>query len=344
MKKYLLPEKGNYYKANLHMHTNISDGRYTPEEVKRQYMERGYSVVAYTDHELLVPHPELCDENFVAITSFEIHQSRQQPPLPFNCRPCYHLNLYAKDPMKDVSEVWTNKSFWNEGWDAYVSENQKKMGVGSVPRVYEGFNEIIKKANEEGFLVCYNHPCWSQQNYLDYSILEGLWATEIYNHSSFVEGYDDNDQHFDDLLKMGKKIFPVAADDAHGDVDEFGGWIMIKSERLGYSEIMDSLEKGDFYASTGPEIKELYVEDEKLHITTSEAREIFVRTDRRTCLVKMAKDGELFTSAEFDLKAFIKQTYDVPELADNAFMRVIVYDKAGKKAYTPAYYVKDFTK
>ena len=86
------------------------------------------------------------------------------------------------------------------------------------------------------------------------------------------------------------------------------------------------------------------VEDEKLHITTSEAREIFVRTDRRTCLVKMANDGELFTSAEFDLKAFIKQTYDVPELADNAFIRVIVYDKAGKKAYTPAYYVKDFTK
>ena len=34
MKKYLLPEKGNFYKANLHAHTNMSDGRDTPEEVK----------------------------------------------------------------------------------------------------------------------------------------------------------------------------------------------------------------------------------------------------------------------------------------------------------------------
>ena len=33
MKKYLLKEKGNFYKANLHMHTNISDGHMTIEEV-----------------------------------------------------------------------------------------------------------------------------------------------------------------------------------------------------------------------------------------------------------------------------------------------------------------------
>ena len=34
MKKFLLPETGNYYKANLHCHTNISDGNLTPEEMK----------------------------------------------------------------------------------------------------------------------------------------------------------------------------------------------------------------------------------------------------------------------------------------------------------------------
>ena len=34
MKKYLLPESGNFYKANLHCHTKVSDGAMTPEEVK----------------------------------------------------------------------------------------------------------------------------------------------------------------------------------------------------------------------------------------------------------------------------------------------------------------------
>ena len=44
MKKYLLPEKGNYYKANLHCHTNLSDGILSPEEVKELYLSLGYSM------------------------------------------------------------------------------------------------------------------------------------------------------------------------------------------------------------------------------------------------------------------------------------------------------------
>ena len=50
MKKYLLPENGTFYKANLHCHTVLSDGRLTPEQVRELYMSRGYSIVAFTDH------------------------------------------------------------------------------------------------------------------------------------------------------------------------------------------------------------------------------------------------------------------------------------------------------
>ena len=39
MKKYLLPENGNFYKANLHCHTNISDGKLTPAERKAVHLE-----------------------------------------------------------------------------------------------------------------------------------------------------------------------------------------------------------------------------------------------------------------------------------------------------------------
>ena len=41
MKKYLLPESGNFYKANLHCHTNVSDGKWTPEKVKEEYSKQG---------------------------------------------------------------------------------------------------------------------------------------------------------------------------------------------------------------------------------------------------------------------------------------------------------------
>ena len=40
MKKYLLPEGGNFYKANLHCHSNVSDGALSPAELKKIYMEK----------------------------------------------------------------------------------------------------------------------------------------------------------------------------------------------------------------------------------------------------------------------------------------------------------------
>ena len=39
------------YKANLHSHSVISDGNLTPAEMKKAYKDRGYSILAITDHE-----------------------------------------------------------------------------------------------------------------------------------------------------------------------------------------------------------------------------------------------------------------------------------------------------
>ena len=47
----------------MHIHTTVSDGKATPEEAKEAYKSRGYSIVAYTDHNVMVPHNELADED-----------------------------------------------------------------------------------------------------------------------------------------------------------------------------------------------------------------------------------------------------------------------------------------
>ena len=72
MRKYLLPEKGEFYQANLHLHSKISDGALTPEEWKAQYMARGYSILAYTDHDTFVTHNDLTDEHFLALNGYEL--------------------------------------------------------------------------------------------------------------------------------------------------------------------------------------------------------------------------------------------------------------------------------
>lgn len=79
MKKYLLPQTGNFYKANLHCHSTISDGSLTPEEIKKIYSDKGYSVVAYTDHDILLDKQHLTDKNFLALNGFEVEINEKSP-------------------------------------------------------------------------------------------------------------------------------------------------------------------------------------------------------------------------------------------------------------------------
>ena len=77
MKKHLLPEVGSFYKANLHCHSTLSDGRMTPQELKEHYKGMGYSVLAITDHDILVPHPELNDEHFLTLNGYEMEVNEE---------------------------------------------------------------------------------------------------------------------------------------------------------------------------------------------------------------------------------------------------------------------------
>ena len=116
MKKFLLPEGGTYYKSNLHCHSTISDGGWTVEQIKEEYAKRGYSIVAYTDHDIMYDQTHLCDENFVALKGYEMATEvdcywtadghKPMENLEPNFRSWYyqkraHFNLIAKQ-----SEVW----------------------------------------------------------------------------------------------------------------------------------------------------------------------------------------------------------------------------------------------
>ena len=83
------------------------------------------------------------------------------------------------------------------------------------------------------------------ENHDDYSGLKGLWGIEVYNTGCVREGYPDTVQPFEDLLREGNRIFPVATDDAHSEKDHFGGFVMIKSEKLDYASILKNYAAGE---------------------------------------------------------------------------------------------------
>ena len=339
MTKHLLPKVNSYFKANLHTHTTVSDGKFTPEEVKAAYMARGYQIVAFTDHEVCIPHPELAEEGFLPLTGYEFScNSLEEEKF---LRKTYHLCCIAKSP----DNRWQVYDPRFKGGNAYLYADDLVCD-GFEDRDYslDYVNSVIARANEHGFLVAYNHPAWSLQEYPDYAGLKGLWAMEVYNNHCNRVGYDDNNsQIYQTMLKLGTPLYPLATDDFHRMEHEnwiAGGWIMVGAEELTYPSVISALEKGDFYASTGPQIHALELDGTKLKISCSPARHIMLFTQSRHAKELMHNDGTLLEEAEFDLAPWLEY-WETHAQQDKAFIRAIVTDEKGNNAYTRAYWYQE---
>ncbi|MBR2043510.1 MAG: hypothetical protein IJ946_04140 [Clostridia bacterium] len=331
----LLDSDKNFYKANLHCHSTDSDGKLTKEEIKAEFKKRGYSIVAFTDHEHVLDNSHLDDEDFLAITSCEIavKEVPTASTLVNQSMKVTHLNFYALDRHNCITPCYSSvydhfKNPMIEDKIRFTEEYQREYSS-------KGINEIIETAKKSGFIVSYNHPIWSNENATDYLNYDGLFAVEIYNHSCNVHGINSHSINvFDDMLRAGKRVYCTMCDDCHfgepldsPDSDAFGGWVMINAERLQYDVIMNALLKGEFYASTGPTIKSLIRCGEKVIIETSPATQIAYSTGGRRCAALNAKVGETVSRAEFTVDK------------NDRYFRISVKDKNGNFAYTQGYEV-----
>ena len=97
----ILSQSGNWYKVNLHTHSKLSDGNFSPMELKKMYMAEGYDAVAFTDHRKCIPHIELTDEKFVALTGTELDFS--QMDVNGKLIKAVHLNALANEPATTLA-------------------------------------------------------------------------------------------------------------------------------------------------------------------------------------------------------------------------------------------------
>ena len=138
MKDYdFFPGEGKFYKANLHCHTVISDGKLTKEQIKEEYQKRGYSIVAFTDHRTYGYHPELTDENFIALAGIEVDVSEN----PGKCGGWPHAKMLSSEFLRQASG----------GGKRVPAADLCLRGYGRTERLHKG-------ADGGRFLCCYNHP------------------------------------------------------------------------------------------------------------------------------------------------------------------------------------------
>ena len=316
MKKYLFQSKAAY-KANLHCHTNISDGTHTPEEIKAMYTAKGYSIVAFTDHHKLVSHQHLSDDNFLAISACEMDLNQPAQNGDRSITPTYHINLFATRSSMVTTPPLPTMDYHDT----------------------HAINQYIADRTAEGFLVSYNHPLWSLQTYEEYSKLKGLFGVEIYNHGCQVGTWDGYSPHvYDEMLRQvhnqGGNFYCLSTDDNHNwapvanqknqGLDSFGGFLYVNSKSLKYDDVMDALKKGDFHSSQGPKIDEISLDGNTLTVKCSPAQSVVVYTTGRKCY---QMNGDSLLEASFELAEL------------KGYIRVMCRDKNNNDANSNAYWL-----
>ena len=158
MKKYLISPELNQYKANMHSHSSLSDGKYEVEFLKEEYKKRGYSVYAFSDHVHVHDLRRLDDPEFLTIVSAEMDVSAQfdREKESFNTVKCFHYNVFARDPDDRGEPTWI----------------RGKYGI-------EGVNEGIEDAISKNYIVSANHPGWSLFDEKDFAEVKGLSAIDL---------------------------------------------------------------------------------------------------------------------------------------------------------------------
>ena len=286
----LLRANGPFYKANLHCHTTLSDGKMTPEQVREWYRSHGYSIVAFTDHSKYAVYPELRSEDFLPVPGVEVAFTcldANNPPLKY--RLC-HMNFIPRDP----------------GTAVYTPEEPTyDLGV---------MNRYIARMKRDGWLCTLNHPGWSLQTTEEISGLMGLDGFEVYNHTSHaLDNNGDGQAHYALYLNSGRRAWAVATDDNHAGFDTdgrvcaaddtLGGWIMISMPALSHADFVESFEHGRFYASTGPAIHRLYIDEARdaAILDCSPVKRVIVKGVHTVRPYRLIARGDDITHAEIPL-------------------------------------------
>ena len=260
-------KNGNtYYKVGLHIHTNMSDGKNTLEEVITEYKANGYDAVAITDH-------------------WKVGKSGEQDGM-YILSGCEYNNK-GHESISGVMHILG-------------------IGMKYDPELTrEASNqEIVDGINAAGGIAVLAHPAWSLNRVEDAQALQGIMGAEIYNavseaHQS-VRAYSDN---FVDLCANSGIYYQLlATDDAHyyDGTDSCKGWVMVRTDALNDDALLQALRAGDFYATQGPE---LYVKREgnTLIIDCTPCQYIAVVSNLAWAKSRVLR-GEDLTHFEYEIK------------------------------------------
>lgn len=234
MKTQLFKPGMRFFKGNTHAHSTASDGRLSPEAVFETYRAAGYDFLALTDHWRVCAARDW--RGMLVIPGAEYDFSF----------PTQVLHLVCLFP-----------------------------DAGNAAGIARGMShtDVIRHVNGAGGVCIAAHPAWSLNTPEFLKSLDGVEISEVFNTMSdepFNAPRGNSESLLDVAVANGKFFRLVAADDSHPYAGEqCAAWIMVQAEALSVSAILSALREGRFYATQGPDFRDISVDGDTIAVETS---------------------------------------------------------------------------
>lgn len=296
--------QARWYKGNLHTHTVNSDGDSTPDDVVRWYRERDYQFLVLTDHNYLTSVDGLnavhgADDKFLVVKGEEVTNRFGDKPI--------HINgldvgrLVAPPGGTSVLDMMQRMVDAIRGAGGVPSINHPNFGWAISP------DELGQVQRTKLFEVFNGHPT---VNNLGGGGVPGLEET------------------WDRILSSGKMLYGIAVDDAHyfkrpedpAAPRPGKGWVYIRAPRLEPRALLEALERGDFYSSTG--VQMLTVEASASSLTLA----VKTETASKYRIQFIGRQGRILSEATTPVATYAFT-------GDEGYVRAKVMESNGKMAW-----------
>lgn len=293
-----------WYKGNLHTHSYWSDGDDFPEVILDWYKLHDYDFVALSDHNTIAEGEKwvTIKEDSIYQAGFDHYLSTYGEDWVTYRKDSgqveVRLKTFAeyKGLIEEAGEFLVIRS--EEISDDYegkpihlnatnIQEYIAPQGGNSVVDVMQNnIDAVIKQQETTGtpMIPHINHPNFHYAITVEDMIaLRGERFFEVYNghpqvhimgdtlHMSTEEMWDQINISY--LANDKPIMYGLATDDAHhyhrkgrSWSNAGRGWIYVKSDALNAASIVDAIEKGEFYASTGVELVSIDFQNNTLSV------------------------------------------------------------------------------
>lgn len=290
-----MPSK-RWYKGNLHTHSYWSDGDEFPEMIMDWYKSRDYQFVALTDHNTLAEgekwktiaqdtiyqqgfanYLQKFGEDWVSHRTDSASQTQVKLKTYEEYRGLFEESgSFLILQSEEITDQFDGKPVHMNATN--VRKKIDPQGGNSVLEVMQNNIDAVEQQSQElgePMHTIINHPNFFYAITLeDLSGLRNGRFFEVYNGHHMVNNQGDSShlstERMWDLLNIayiqdGKPLmYGLATDDSH-NYHQIGkqwsnagrGWIEVRADSLSPGSLLTAMEAGDFYASTGVELKEL---------------------------------------------------------------------------------------